>query len=787
MISAKILTAGLLSALAIAPSMSLAAKTVTIVRNGKSEAVIHAPASVMQSDLAVAQVGPAQEAEKQRQRLRASVQDLALYFEKMSGARMEIVTNAPAADEKRTVILIGEPAIKQFGPPAKSYPFKQGFRVVVSDKGGKRVGLLGESDLAASYAIYEVLDRLGCRWFMPSDLGEVIPQQKTIELETLDFSSTPGTICRGVWYADDAYRRRNRHGGLILAAGHALEMYITAEDRTQHPEWKATVDGKPSAHRLKWSNPDLAQTLGDRIIAYLDTYHAPSVSLSPDDGLGFDNSPEDKALDAGDIDPVLDDVSITDRLLVFCRRIIDRVNSKYPDKLYGMLAYANYLRPPLREKVPSNLVPQIAPITYSRAHPMNDDNVPGNKILRNAVEGWGKKAKMTSYYFYGWFLAEPVAPNPMLAKWGHDVPYVLDKGNCKFWQPETQPNFETSMHCLYMGCRLAWNPKLKPEEVYQEINEKFYGQTVHEMTAYWNYIDDVWTKTNDYSGCGFGYLRRWTPEKLKGARELMNAALSAAKTDTEKFRVGLAADSLKLFESFMKLRYEQADGRFANLAADATAWRKEINRLGAKYAAQFTFTRMGPTQILSEGYFAQFYEQTYKDASRIANEAVVLTSKPIRLFKYQADAEKKGEAGGFAKVDFNDKDWKTTDVLVETWSTLGYHDYFKSMWYRASVDVPAVPEGKKVFLWVGSTDGSVKVFVNGQHIPHLSVTEQPDKSKKTETLEAANGYCQPFSFDITSAVKPGAANQIALFCTRTFFNELGTGGLIGPVALYRDK
>ena len=41
--------------------------------------------------------------------------------------------------------------------------------------------------------------------------------------------------------------------------------------------------------------------------------------------------------------------------------------------------------------------------------------------------------------------------------------------------------------------------------------------------------------------------------------------------------------------------------------------------------------------------------------------------------------------------------------------------------------------------------------------------------------------------DITAVVEPGKTNQIALFCTRTVFNELGTGGLIGPVAIYRDK
>src|SRR5262249_59933147 len=147
--------------------------------------------------------------------------------------------------------------------PQNQAPFKQGFRMVVSAKG---VGLMGESDLATSYAIYELLDRLGCRWYMPSDLGEVVPQTKTITLDEVDFSSAPGTIYRGVWYADDAYKRRNRHGGLLLAAGHALEFYVTKEERQQHPEWGGQVGGKPHPSRLQWSNAARAGALADELL-----------------------------------------------------------------------------------------------------------------------------------------------------------------------------------------------------------------------------------------------------------------------------------------------------------------------------------------------------------------------------------------------------------------------------------------------------------------------------------------------------------------------------------------
>jgi hypothetical protein len=95
------------------------------------------------------------------------------------------------------------------------------------------------------------------------------------------------------------------------------------------------------------------------------------------------------------------------------------------------------------------------------------------------------------------------------------------------------------------------------------------------------------------------------------------------------------------------------------------------------------------------------------------------------------------------------------------------------------VDLPAVPAGKKVYLWLSSTDGTSKVFVNGKHVPYVNA--------KGETSAEAAGFCTPFSFDITAAITPGASNQITLLCNRTMLNEVGTGGLLGPVMIYQER
>jgi hypothetical protein len=496
--------------------------------------------------------------------------------------------------------------------------------------------------------------------------------------------------------------------------------------------------------------------------------------------MSWDES-DDRKFDAGDFDPSTQVVSKTDRLMVLCNRVAQKVAAQYPDVLFGVLAYADYTRPPVREKVHPNVIPQIAPITYSRAQPMNDDGEPNNKALRHIVEGWAKVSPRTSYYFYAWFLAELSGPNPMMAKWGHDVPYIYEKGNCRFWQPETITNFESCLHAQHLGLRLAWDPKEKPADVFAELHEKLYGSAAKEMAAYWQFIDDVWAKTPEYSGCGFGHLRRWNRANMTKAIALIGAAKKAARTPTEKERVEVAWQSLSLFDDFMRLREDLAAGRFDGLDQRAKAYVERLLRLGARYEKNYAFGHglaWAAGKNVNNSYFNAFYKATYDDAARIAREYKILTPS-LRKFRFLADEKKQGEKAGWSAPGFDDGKWRTTDVAIDTWSALGLHNYMGSAWYRTKLSLPALPKGKKVFLWIGATDGRVKVFVNGKHVPHAG--------PKGEKADSFTGYCQPASFDITDALAGAREAQLSLFCTREFLNELGTGGLLSPVVVYREK
>jgi hypothetical protein len=758
---------------------------VTLVEDGKPHCVIIVSPNVMSPKAG----GLAREPEQQRQRLRESVTDLALYLRKMSGADVPIVTDDSKAIDGAVAIYIGDMATKAFGPVGKTFPYQQAFRVVVtsSNPAGKAtagaVGLMGESDLATSYAIYETLDRLGCRWYLPSPMGEFIPELKTIRLPEMDLKTNPATIFRGTTPADVAFQRRNRIGGMPSSCNFgSLESHVSADLRRQHPDWLASNPAHPQVKALVWSKPEVAAAIAESILATLARTPQPTVSLFTFYGGDVDQSPESLALDTGDYDPTFQAPSVTDRMLVLVNRVAAAVAAKSPDTLLLMSAYATSLRAPLREHPAPNIVPVIVASAYDRAHPLTDDATPGNTDLRHAIQGWGKVSHMIANYAYTYNLSEPTAPNPMIARVSSDVPFYL-KNKCMFWIPESPANWEAGLPGLYLTVRLTFNPSQDPSAIIDRFMTEFYGHAAKEMHAYWRLMDDAWTKTPVYAGCSWSYTRRFSPKVLAHARKTMDAAKAACQTPAETARVEMADLSLTQLELFMKLRCDLNDGRWDALTKDVGHWQDQATALSKRFAAQGAFA------IDGVGFFKSTLGATYKDAARIAASARVLTPQPLHQWRYLTDPKNQGEAAGWSKPDWDDHAWKTTDPCIQTWGDMDCYHYFGPMWYRTTVDLSQhKPEpGKKVCLWLANAAGATQVYVNGTRVKYIKTTVQPDKTLKSELADTFIGTCTgPANFDVTDAIRPGS-NQITIRCDRQDLDELGVGGLIGPVVLYSEK
>jgi len=769
-------------------SGSAAAREVRLADKGEARCVIVVPAGAMAWEGdgrpvdhwgRIAGLTATEAAAEQRRRLqRVSARDLAHYLGEMSGASIEVVEGLPEK-ERRVPIFIGTAAQKVFGPVGKSMAGKFGFRVVANRKG---VGLYGESEHGTSYAIYELLHRLGCRWYMPSELGECIPSLVRLEVPEMDESLAPATEWRRMERrtADVDFKRRNRMTETVMVnANHALEGYITKEQREAHPEWCLLVNGKPHPRCLRWTRQDVADAIADTIIQRLDKSYTTSVSLSPGDYVVPTDDPEEMRHDPDPRvwEPAANQWSVTDRLILLANRVAERVGKKYPEVLFGLLAYVNYSMPPAKYRVHPNVVPVIAPIDFNRHHPMTWQNHPNETWLLDMVQGWGKVASRIGYYAYGMNLAELSAPNPFITKWGTNIP-ILMKSNCTYWMPETMGGWDSMMPGFYLSTRLTFYPDEKPADILDEMWTRFYGAASEPMGKYWRRMDRAWIEAREYSGCGFGYLRMFTPEVMAEARALIDEGLSQCATIPEYRRVKLIDESFATFELFMKMREDWAAARFRTLHSDLDDWRGSIRHLRRSYREQYCFY----------GYYLNyvnwFFGKPYEEGTRMDKEFVRL-GRPMLEWKFQHDKEKKAEELGWTKPNFDDKDWKTTHVVKETWSTIGHHNTMGRMAYRTTAALSKLPDGKKAFLWIGSTDGSAKLFVNGKHVPYV-VPEKTRRNEKGDVIEAFSGYCMPATWDMTSLVTAGN-NQITILCERNWLNELGTGGLMGPVCVFREK
>jgi hypothetical protein len=391
---------------------------------------------------------------------------------------------------------------------------------------------------------------------------------------------------------------------------------------------------------------------------------------------------------------------------------------------------------------------------------------------------------MLSYYNYMFHLAETSAPYPMIRQMSEELP-IIYANNMKFWQPETSSLFDSVLPGMVISNRMAWKPQEKPAAILDDFYTKFYGAAAAPMRRYWQIFDDAWNKVPEHGGAGFGYMRRFTPEVLKAARAAMDEALLACQTQMERRRVEMHAESLQQFELYMKLRWELAGGKLevqrssTTMEREVTQWMGHQMALGDKYESAFAFGKVGWTPYTFSGeMFKDNFLPAYNDRVRIARNYKVI-SPALRHWRYQADKEKQGEAAGWQRPEFDDSGWKLTDPCIDTWYAMGLDAYYGPVWYRDTIKMPAVPAGKKIFLWVSSTDGTCKVFINGKHV--LWVND------KGEARDEFSGWCNPASWDITAAIQPNADNHIAIIGTRLFANELGTGGLLGPVLLYTDK
>lgn len=536
--------------------------------------------------------------------VRDAAATLQSYIAKSTGATLPIQdANADAGVPEQLAIHIGKTSYteRHLSTPATEDP--DGF--ILQSMDANHYAIVGGSDWGTEFGVYDFLERyLGVRWLMPTDLGTEIPQHATLHIPRTTVHEQPTYLSRQLRpieitreappkpYAPwrqytlwDAWGRFNRARGRIEYHHNFRKLFPPSKFAATHPEFYPMIKGKrvipKDDNDFRWqpnfSAPGIVDAAAHEIEQYFESHpEASSYSLGVNDLRFFDDTAESKARRSGKTNAFgYEDVS--DDYFLWANAVVGQVSKRYPDKLYGLLAYSAVAAPPEKSGVASQIVPFI---TYERLRW-------ADPVLREQDQAmttsWGEVSKALGWYDYVYgrnYLTPRLWPHQMqeYLRWGaaHRV---------KYYTAELYPNWGEGPKA-WVTTKLLWNPEQNVDALLDDWYQNAVGaEAAPKLRAYYALWEEFWTKDifqqrwsqnsttpawNRRSGQYLPfeintYLLAVPREYLTESRQLLEAALQLADTPRHKERVERLMEMWEIYELSILTCQEDNRWRTADL------------------------------------------------------------------------------------------------------------------------------------------------------------------------------------------------------------------------------
>lgn len=323
-------------------------------------------------------------AEDASETINTAAEELQNYIEKISGARLDIVTeNEITAGDK--AILVGETALeKEFADIDRSSIKADGFRLYAD---GTHLVIAGADERGTLYGAYTLLEEyFGVRWFTPT--LEKVPESEDLVIDSeLDRTVEPSFAirrndCAGT---NDAHRARTKmnvsfwqeakaHGGALTYVFWDASLPSLVPDAlfAEHPEYFALQpDGTRSTDHVCLSNPDVLEVaVANARQQMRDCPRETSdhVHIGQKDNQNYCRCENCEALyeKYG---------SITAPTLIFTNNFADALDDEFPNFTFTFFAYLETERPPqdLSLRCNPNVVPVLCGLhSACRSHPLTE-------------------------------------------------------------------------------------------------------------------------------------------------------------------------------------------------------------------------------------------------------------------------------------------------------------------------------------------------------------------------------------------------------------------------------
>lgn len=241
----------------------------------------------------------------------------------------------------------------------------------------KELGVWEQDERGSLNAVHEFLRGLGVRWYLPGELGEIVPNQASIALPKVDRTVRPDFPLRYPYQYGKRFSGKTEETmwqlrlGLnqapdLIGPGYVAHgtnnVHAREEVKAAHPEYYTLVDGKrdtTEAGKPCLSSPGLREQNVKYVRAMFDKMDVPVVSVMPADGYTAMCQCE---LCKGKETP---ERGAFGRFSNYTWAYVDAVGREllksHPDRKIICLAYGASMLPPLKiEKLSPNIIVCIA-------------------------------------------------------------------------------------------------------------------------------------------------------------------------------------------------------------------------------------------------------------------------------------------------------------------------------------------------------------------------------------------------------------------------------------------
>jgi hypothetical protein len=722
--------------------------------------------------------------------------DLSKYVGLMSGATVPVVNVAPASGP---AIIVGRAAIaadrgmaaalKRAG---KAHPVVQS-DVVAVRRVGQRLYIAGSNDESQYFAASWLLQQWGCRWYMPTAFGEVVPEHSRLSVGALDFVYAPPFEIRRYWIAwngdatgaEDFQRRNFMSGATMPGYGHALDQY--------------TADIAPPGG-THFNVPFAAPRTAEHVAAKVDADYAAGkdISLAIADGDYANLDPADKAL-GGDYDPYMLAPSLSDAMMVLYNNVGRILRRRHPHSraLIGGMAYSNVTRPPRHIlTAPSNLVMWIAPIDIDPNHAMDDPRSPPKLEYRDMVARWSKVmgGRLAIYDYDQGMMVWRDIPNPSQQVFARDAKIYRDL-NILGIQTESRGALSTTFLNLFFRGQLMWNPDADVQALLREFYPGFYGPAAAPMERYWRRIFAAWDQTavteHEYPIIPAIYTPAMVEAlrvDLEGAEAALRAPHTAGRNDAryaERLRFTRQTfDMLAAYGATVTAAASEADYAAAVAAGkQALEAQRALRVMNPLFVSGIVGGEDGVSWLAGEvGQYAALQALTDgskgRQVTRLSRDWQFKVETPLPAAWRHAGPE--GAASGNPRLATEETNsasgWRSvrSDLYLQAQgilapdgqSPLGHY------WYRTTVDAGAPDTAGKLHLMFPGLFNEAWLYVNGKPVAHRSYKEPWWRTD----------YRFEWDVDISGVLHAGH-NDIAV----RGFNPHHFGGMFRRPFLYRPN